>query len=119
MRGSDDRERERRLLVQERLHERAGTPLRQLLEMHEHLLLLRHHLRGGGDSVSPLRLRDDPHHLTPAPHCPIKAIRQGRSYKGSAVFGRPLLVEKPYGEIRLKLSRACQSCPAACTVGTG
>lgn len=72
VRGIDDREREHRLLVQERLHERAGTPLRQLLELHQHLLFLRHHLRGNGDAVPPLRLRDDPHHLTPAPHCPIQ-----------------------------------------------
>ena len=89
MRGIDDREREHRLLLQSLLRERPGTHVRQLLELHQHLLFLRYHLCGNSDAVPPLRLRDDPHHLTPAPHCPIDMIRQGRSYKGSAVFGRP------------------------------
>ena len=72
VRGIDDREREHRLFVQPLLRERPGPRVRQLLELHQHLLLLRHHLRGNGDAVPPLRLRDDPYHLTPAPHCPIR-----------------------------------------------
>ena len=72
VRGIDDREREHRLLVQPLLRERPGPRVRQLLELHQHLLLLWHHLRGNGDAVPPLRLRDDPYHLTPAPHCPIR-----------------------------------------------